>query len=227
MDLQTNQNPAANDSSETTRYEAFKQAFDWCAAAFGLVLLSPLMLVIGLLVKVTSPGPVFYRQVRTGKGHHPFLIYKFRSMRSDAEKNGAQWAQRNDPRVTPLGQFLRRTHLDEIPQLINVLKGEMSLVGPRPERPVFVSQLSEQIEGYPLRLAVKPGITGLAQVCHKYDESIEDVKVKLTYDLRYIQQKGFFYDLKIIWNTGVNLLTGKTFDVGAPSGETAEAKVKA
>ena len=198
------------------RYFLTKDLFDWCAAAAGLVLLLPVMIVIGFLVRLTSRGPIFYRQIRVGINNHPFLIYKFRTMRSDAEKNGPQWARRNDPRVTALGAFLRRTHLDEIPQLINVLKGEMSLVGPRPERPIFVSDLSQKIEGYPLRLRVKPGITGLAQVYHRYDESIEDVKVKLSWDLRYVQTCGFFMDIKIIFNTFISLVLGKTHDVGAP-----------
>ena len=199
-------------------YLQTKRLFDWCAAAFGLALLLPVVLVLALLVKLTSRGPVLYRQIRVGIDNQSFLIYKFRSMRMDAEKNGAQWARRNDPRVTPLGRFMRRTHLDELPQLINVLKGEMSLVGPRPERPIFVSDLSRKIEGYPLRLRVKPGITGLAQVHHRYDESIEDVKVKLDYDLTYVQSCGFLMDLKIILNTMWGLLTGRSFDVGAPSG---------
>ncbi|HOE95791.1 MAG TPA: sugar transferase [Candidatus Sumerlaeota bacterium] len=205
------------------RYFRTKTLFDWCAAASGLVLLAPVMFVIALAVRLTSRGPILYRQIRVGINNQPFLIYKFRTMRVDAEKDGAQWARRNDPRVTPIGRFLRRTHLDELPQLINVLKGEMSLVGPRPERPIFVSELSRQIEGYPLRLAVKPGITGLAQVHHRYDESIEDVKVKLHYDLAYVQSCGFGMDLKIIWNTFWSLLTGRTHDVGAPSGATTGA----
>src|SRR5262249_50539233 len=144
--------PASHQPEERSgHYFLTKSLFDWSAAAFGLIALSPVMFVIALLVKLTSRGPVFYRQVRVGHNNNCFMIYKFRSMRVDAEKNGAQWAQRNDPRVTALGGFLRRTHLDELPQLINVLKGEMSLVGPRPERPVFVSELSQKIEGYPLR----------------------------------------------------------------------------
>lgn len=195
-------------------YLLTKQFFDWIAALFGLVVLAPLMVVLGVLIKLTSPGPVFYRQLRVGYSNRPFLIYKFRTMRADAERGGAQWACRNDPRVTPFGRFLRRTHLDEIPQLINVLKGEMSLVGPRPERPIFVSQLSQQIDHYPLRLRVKPGITGLAQVSHGYDESIEDVKIKLDYDLRYIRQCGIITDFKIILGTFWTLVTGRTRDVG-------------
>jgi exopolysaccharide biosynthesis polyprenyl glycosylphosphotransferase len=203
---------------DRSHYRVAKNVFDWCAALVGLAVLSPIMLLIALAVRLTSRGPVIYRQVRVGINNRPFEIYKFRTMRMDAEKSGARWATRNDPRVTALGGLLRRTHLDELPQLINVLKGEMSLVGPRPERPIFVSELSKQIEGYPLRLQVKPGITGLAQVCHRYDESIDDVKVKLFYDLRYVQSCGLLMDLKIIWNTFLCLATGRTFDVGAPAG---------
>lgn len=199
-------------------YFLTKSLFDWTAAALGLIVLSPVMMLIAMLVRVSSKGPVFYRQVRVGHNNNCFLIYKFRTMQADAEKNGAQWAKRNDPRITALGGFLRRTHLDELPQLINVLKGEMSLVGPRPERPIFVSELSQKIEGYPLRLLVKPGITGLAQVHHRYDESIEDVKVKLHYDINYVKSCSFAMDLKIIWNTFWSLLLGKTHDVGAPAG---------
>jgi lipopolysaccharide/colanic/teichoic acid biosynthesis glycosyltransferase len=208
-----------HDLTHRSRYLLTKNLFDWSAAAFGIIALAPIMLLIGLLVKLTSRGPMYYRQVRVGHNNNCFLIYKFRTMRVDAEKNGAQWAQRDDPRVTFVGRFLRRTHLDELPQLINVLKGEMSLVGPRPERPIFVSELSKKIEGYPLRLLVKPGITGLAQVNHRYDESIEDVKVKLHYDINYVKKCSFAMDMKIIWNTFWSLLSGKTHDVGAPAGQ--------
>jgi exopolysaccharide biosynthesis polyprenyl glycosylphosphotransferase len=203
--------------AEREAYFMSKQLFDWLAAAFGLVLLSPLMLLVAAPLKLTSRGPVFYRQLRVGQNNQAFMIYKFRSMRVDAEKNGAQWARRDDPRVTPVGRFLRRTHLDELPQLFNVLKGEMSLVGPRPERPIFASELSLKIEGYPLRLAVKPGITGLAQVSHGYDQSLDDVAIKLQYDLRYIHQCGFWMDLRIIWSTFWSLITGRTRDVGTAS----------
>ena len=202
---------------EREGYLRLKSIFDWCAAAGGLFVLTPVMLIITLAIKLTSRGPVFYRQVRVGINNQPFLIYKFRSMRNDAEKNGAQWARRDDPRVTSLGKFLRRTHLDELPQLINVLKGEMSLVGPRPERPIFVSELSRKIESYPMRVRVKPGITGLAQVNHRYDESIEDVRIKLSYDLRYLESCGFLTDLKIILTTFWSLMTGRTRDVGLES----------
>jgi exopolysaccharide biosynthesis polyprenyl glycosylphosphotransferase len=206
------------DPAGSKHYLLTKSLFDWCTALAGLVVLSPIMLLLALAVRLTSRGPIIYRQVRVGHNNRLFEIYKFRTMRVDAEKDGVRWAARNDPRVTPLGGFLRRTHLDELPQLINVLKGEMSLVGPRPERPIFVSELSKQIEGYPLRLKVKPGITGLAQVYHRYDESLEDVKVKLAYDLRYVRSCGLLMDLKIIWNTFWRLFTGQTHDVGAPSG---------
>lgn len=206
----------AHPDSISFRYLLGKNLFDWCAAAGGLLLLAPVMLLIALLVKMSSHGPVLYRQIRVGINNRPFTIYKFRSMRLDAEKNGAQWASRNDPRVTALGRFLRRTHLDELPQLINVLKGEMSLVGPRPERPVFVSQLSSEIEGYPLRMCVKPGITGLAQVNHHADQSIDDVRIKLIYDLRYVQSCGFWMDLRIIMETFWSLVTGREReDLGA------------
>ncbi len=198
-------------------YLKAKLMFDWIAAAAGIVLILPIMLAIALAVRLSSPGPVFYRQLRVGHNNRPFMIYKFRTMGVDAEKHGAQWARRDDPRVTTLGRFLRRTHLDELPQLINVLKGEMSLVGPRPERPVFVSDLSSKIEGYPLRLRVRPGITGLAQVYHRYDETIEDVRIKLSYDLHYVELCGMRTDLQIIWNTFWRLATGRTKDVGATS----------
>lgn len=216
--ISTQQAPLDAQLASRGHYFLTKNMFDWCAAALGLVLLAPIMAFIALAVRLTSKGPILYRQVRVGRNDQPFSIYKFRTMRIDAEKAGAQWATRNDPRCTPIGAFLRRTHLDELPQLINVLKGEMSLVGPRPERPIFVSELSKQIEGYPLRVKVKPGITGLAQVCHRYDESIEDVKVKLHYDLTYVETCSMGTDVKIIWNTFINLVTGRTHDVGAPAG---------
>jgi lipopolysaccharide/colanic/teichoic acid biosynthesis glycosyltransferase len=194
-----------------------KGLLDWIGAALGMVVLTPVMLLIALAVRATSRGPALYRQVRVGYNNEPFLIYKFRTMGVDAERNGPQWARPNDPRVTWVGQFLRRTHLDELPQLINVMKGEMSLVGPRPERPIFVSELSRKIDGYPLRLCVKPGITGLAQVHYRYDESIDDVRVKLAYDLRYVRSCGVWMDLRIIWNTFRALATGRRQDAGEPT----------
>lgn len=170
----------------------------------------PLMAVVALVVKVTSKGPVLYSQERVGKGGKRFMIYKFRSMRIDAEKDsGPVWAQDDDPRLTCIGKFLRKSHLDELPQLINVIKGDMSLIGPRPERPFFVTKLKSEIAGYEKRLEVKPGITGLAQVRHKYDETIDDVKRKIKYDVIYIKKMCLMLDLKVLMWTVAVIFTGK------------------
>ncbi|MCK5082396.1 MAG: sugar transferase, partial [Candidatus Omnitrophica bacterium] len=172
--------------------------------------LSPLLLVTAVLVKLTSKGPILYSQVRVGKKGSLFKMYKFRTMKTDAEKEtGPVWATENDNRLTPIGGFLRKAHIDEIPQFINILKGEMSLIGPRPERPVFVEKFKEQIEGYEKRLAVKPGITGLAQVWHRYDETVEDVKKKLKYDLLYVKKMCFWADFGIIMRTFRVVATGE------------------
>jgi exopolysaccharide biosynthesis polyprenyl glycosylphosphotransferase len=168
----------------------------------GAILLSPVMLVVAILVKLTSPGPVFFRQQRVGLNDNVFTLYKFRSMRLDAEaETGPVWAQRDDPRVTPLGRWLRKLRLDELPQLFNVVRGEMSLVGPRPERPEFVSRLIEQIPYYSYRHCVKPGITGWAQINHKYGDTLEDAVIKLEYDLYYIKNLAISLDTFIIFHT--------------------------
>jgi exopolysaccharide biosynthesis polyprenyl glycosylphosphotransferase len=168
----------------------------------GVILLAPIMVVVAVLVKATSPGPVLYRQTRVGRHGAPFTIIKFRSMRADAERTtGAKWATRGDPRVTPLGGWLRKFRLDELPQLFNVVKGEMSIVGPRPERPEFVEQLSAKIPFYQQRLAVKPGITGWAQINYGYGETIEDTIKKLEYDLYYIKNLSFGLDFYIMFHT--------------------------
>lgn len=191
-------------------YFKIKPVFDYAGAALGLVVTAPLMGAIALAVKLDSRGPVLYKQVRVGRNGQTFEIYKFRSMVVDAEKNtGAVWASKHDPRVTRIGHFLRNYHLDELPQLINVLKGDMSLIGPRPERPDFVHHLSQNIEGYTGRLAVKPGITGLAQVLHKYDETLQDVRQKVRYDLDYIRTAGFLTDLRITWLTIKRMFVGQ------------------
>ena len=175
-----------------------KPALDYAGASAGLVLASPVMAAVALAVKMESSGPAIYKQERVGVDGKPFTIYKFRSMAVDAEKNtGAVWASKNDSRVTKVGRFIRKTHLDELPQLLNVLRGEMSLIGPRPERPDFVGYLKQNIEGYQRRTAIKPGITGLAQVLHKYDETLQDVRKKVRYDLEYIGGANFSTDLKI------------------------------
>ena len=157
---------------------------------------------MAIAVKVTSRGPVLYRQVRVGKNGAPFVVYKFRSMRDDAEAGtGAVWASKDDPRTTAIGKWLRQVRLDELPQFFNVLRGEMSLVGPRPERPEFVKTLSEQIPYYRQRHCVKPGITGWAQINHKYGDTLEDTITKLEYDLYYIKNLSPSLDAYIIFHT--------------------------
>ncbi|MCA9401482.1 MAG: exopolysaccharide biosynthesis polyprenyl glycosylphosphotransferase [Candidatus Omnitrophica bacterium] len=191
-------------------YAAAKRIFDFTAAMTGFIILSPLFLMTAVMVKLTSKGPILYKQVRVGQFGKEFEIYKFRSMKVDAEKEtGPVWAQANDNRLTPIGKFLRKSHIDEIPQLINVVKGEMSIIGPRPERPVFVEQFKREITGYEQRLEVKPGITGLAQVWHRYDETIQDVKKKLRYDLLYIRKMCFWADINIILRTFRVVVTGE------------------
>jgi len=191
-------------------YGIIKRIFDSMAALAGAVILSPFLLLTALLVKCTSKGPALYSQVRVGKGGLLFKIYKFRTMKEDAEKEtGPIWSPENDARLTLIGGFLRKTHIDELPQLINIFKGEMSLIGPRPERPVFVERFKEEIQGYENRLRVKPGITGLAQVWHRYDETIEDVKKKLKYDLLYIKKMCLWDDFSIALRTCRVILTGE------------------
>ena len=171
-------------------------------AAAGLVLTLPLMLIIALAVRFSSRGPILYRQMRMGRNGALFTLYKFRSMRADAEADtGAVWASRDDPRVTAVGRFIRGSRLDELPQLFNVVRAEMSLVGPRPERPEFVKALSEKIPYYQQRLAVRPGITGWAQINHKYGDTLEDTITKLEYDLYYIKNMSPGLDGYIIFHT--------------------------
>lgn len=190
-------------------YAIAKRIFDIVASILGLILLSPVIVLAALLVKIASPGPVLFKQIRVGKNGGHFEIYKFRTMRVDAEKEtGPVWAFKNDSRLIPAGKFLRKSRIDEIPQFINVLRGEMSIVGPRPERPVFVEKFIKEIPDYERRLMVKPGITGLAQVRHKYDETIEDVKTKIKYDLLYIKKLCFWTDLGILFRTVRVVLTG-------------------
>lgn len=188
---------------------AGKRLIDVCVSAVGLVLLSPLFLVIAALIRLDSTGPVFYRQVRVGLRGRPYLIWKFRSMRQDAEKAGPRWAQADDPRISRVGWWLRKTRADEFPQLINVIKGEMSLVGPRPERPVFVQDLRTVIPYYDIRHTVRPGVTGWAQVKFRYGASQEDSHTKLQYDLYYVKNLSFALDCNILTQTIRVMLLGE------------------
>ena len=188
---------------KSTVLSAGKRLLDLLAAVIGLVLATPLMLLVALAVRLTSSGPVLYQQTRVGLHGRIFTVHKFRSMRVDAEaETGPVWASRHgDPRVTPVGRFLRRSRLDELPQLWNVLKGDMSFVGPRPERPEFVAELTKKIPFYGQRHVVRPGLTGWAQVCYTYGASVEDALEKLQYDLFYIKNLSIALDLFIILKT--------------------------
>lgn len=186
-----------------------KRAFDLAASILMLPVLLPLIALLAVLVKLTSRGPVFYTQVRVGQDGRLFNMFKLRTMKVNAEhESGPVWAKKGDSRITPVGYILRMSHLDELPQIFNVLSGDMSLIGPRPERPHFVNPFRKQIPRYGKRLSVRPGVTGLAQVKHKYDETIEDVRKKLDYDLDYIERMGWKMDFKIIFLT-LATLTGK------------------
>ncbi len=241
--------PRCNLRSLDSGTRSAKRLTDVIGALILLALLWPVMILVALLVRLTSPGPIIFRQVRVGVnlrsrggdrrradqedpaedvgtpsrgarrraqsdrrtefayGRH-FTLYKFRTMRIDAEKNGAQFAVKGDSRVTPIGRLLRRTRLDELPQLWNVLKGEMSLVGPRPERPEFISDLSEQIPDYLQRLGIKPGLTGVAQIVNGYDNNIESFRRKVAFDVLYLQNCCWWNDVKILLRTIRVVLSG-------------------
>ena len=186
-----------------------KRLFDLMVSGGFLLLFMPLMLLTALLIRLESRGPVFYTQERVGQFGKSFTIYKFRSMRTDAEKNGAVWARKNDDRTTRVGRFIRRTRIDELPQIVNVFLGHMSFVGPRPERPMFVNELAAQIPYYHARHSVKPGITGWAQVKFPYGASVEDAMNKLQYDLYYVKNHSLFLDLMILLQTTQVVVLGK------------------
>lgn len=187
-----------------------KRIFDIACSAILIAVSAPIMLVAALAIKLESRGPVFYRQERVGLNSRPFLVTKFRSMRTDAEKDGKPvWAAAQDSRVTRVGQFIRRTRIDELPQLFNVLKGDMSLVGPRPERPYFVEQLTQEIPYYAVRHSIKPGLTGWAQVKYQYGSTVEDSAEKLQYDLYYVKNHSLVLDCVILVETVGVVLTGK------------------
>jgi exopolysaccharide biosynthesis polyprenyl glycosylphosphotransferase len=178
-----------------------KRMVDIAASASGLMILSPAMAVIWLLTRATSPGPGLYSQIRAGRYGEPFRIYKFRTMTQDAEKNGAEWAREADPRVTGLGRLLRKTRLDELPQLWNVLRGDMSLVGPRPERPELIREIEKEVPYFVFRQWMRPGLTGLAQIRHGYGGTVEDARIKLRHDLYYIKNFNILLDFQIILRT--------------------------
>jgi sugar transferase (PEP-CTERM system associated) len=179
-----------------------KRAFDLFASLLIFLVTLPVTAVTALLIYLEDGAPIFYRQERVGEDGYTFMVLKFRSMRKDAEKDGApKWASTGDPRTTRVGRIIRKLRIDEIPQILNVLKGEMSFVGPRPERPFFVEQLCEQVPYYNMRHSIKPGITGLAQVRYQYGASVEDAVQKLQYDLYYVKNNSLFLDLLILLDT--------------------------
>lgn len=200
-----------SDGFETGWYRAAtKRAFDVSAAISLLAVTWPIMLLTAAAVSLADRfrGPILYRQDRVGLNGEVFSVYKFRTMRVDAEESGAVWADHNDPRTTSIGNFLRQTRMDELPQLFNVLRGQMSMVGPRPERPVFVEHLNQQLDYYPQRHRIKPGITGWAQLCHPYGASVDDAKEKLQYDLYYLKNHSILLDLIIMFQTVEVVLVG-------------------
>ena len=235
--------PRRNIRSFSPGYRAVRRFLDIFGSLTILFFAWPFMVVAAVLVRLTSPGPVIFRQERTGVNLRskrsdrrrnpvvtapatedrrasadrraepafgkPFVIYKFRTMRNDAEKDGAQLATKNDPRITPVGNFLRHSRIDELPQLFNVLRGEMALVGPRPERPEFIEELSEAIPGYIDRLGIKPGLTGVAQILNGYDTDLESVERKVSFDLLYLQNCCLWNDIKILVRTIGVVVTGR------------------
>lgn len=203
--------PDASEGGQTSLfYRLFVRLLDLAfglAAGLCLALLGPL---IALLIRLDSPGPALFRQTRSGRGGAPFELVKFRSMVADAEAaSGAQWATEDDPRITRVGRFLRRTRLDELPQVLNILRGDIHLIGPRPERPEFIAQLEKEIPFYRARLAVKPGLTGWAQVRYRYGNTVEDALIKLEYDLYYIKNRSAGLDLRVLLQTVAVMLSFK------------------
>lgn len=192
-------------TQEKKYYLFFRRIVDIFVSIIGLIVSSPIILFFMLLIIIESPGSPIYQQVRVGQNGKYFKIYKLRSMRIDAEVNGAKWAEKNDPRVTRVGKFIRKTRIDELPQFYNILKGDMSLIGPRPERPEFTAQFNEEIPGFIFRLSVKPGLTGWAQINGGYDIS---PKEKFELDKFYIENFNLKMDIKILFKTIIVCLTG-------------------
>ncbi len=187
-------------------YSFIKRFFDIALSLIGTVVAFIPMIMIGIAIKIDSKGSVLYKQERLGKNGKSFTLYKFRSMHMDAEKNGLQWAEANDPRVTRVGRFLRNTHLDEIPQLINIITGDMSIIGPRPERAEFYKVFEQYIDGFSQRLLIKPGLTGLAQVNGGYNIGPEE---KIVFDIEYIKKRSLILDIKIFFKTIVVIFKRK------------------
>jgi len=196
-------------SKNKTIFNFTKRTLDIVLSLILIILLSPIFVLLAILIKTTSKGPILFKHKRISLNDAEFTIYKFRSMYTDAEKNGAMWTKddKTDPRITPIGRFMRKTHLDEIPQLVNILRGDISFVGPRPERPEFISGLKQNILYYDLRHAVKGGLTGWAQVNYKYGSSVEDAREKLRYDFYYIKNRNTFFDILIILKTIAKIFT--------------------
>ena len=192
-------------------YDRVKRGMDLCLSALMIVVAAPVVGLAWVLVRVTSRGPGFYSQTRVGRFGEPFVILKLRTMYHDCEaRSGARWSSKNDPRVTPVGRVLRKLHVDELPQLLNILRGDMSLIGPRPERPEFVGPLSEALPGYAERLRVRPGLTGLAQIQLPPDSDLESVRRKLVLDRVYVARCGLGLDLRLLVGTAV-YLSGVSF----------------
>ena len=189
--------------------KVIKRAFDICFSLAVLVFGAPLFILLALITKLTSKGPVFYKQERVGINGKPFYIYKYRSMTVDAEKNGPQLSKDNDPRITKWGQIMRKTRLDELPQFWNVLIGDMSVVGPRPERHHFIQQIVEKAPGYQLLLSIKPGITSIGQVYYGYAENVDQMCQRMLYDLRYLNEVNIQTDISIILQTVKVMFQGK------------------
>ncbi len=188
-------------------YDFLKRLFDLILSFLCLLIFFPLALIIAFLIKITSKGPVIYQQKRVGKNNKIFILYKFRTMIQEAEKEGPKWAERNDKRTTSIGKILRNTHLDEIPQLINILKGDLSFTGPRPERPEFVEKLKKEIPFFDVRHLIKPGLTGWAQINYRATTNLEEAKEKLCYDIYYVKNRSLFLDLLITIKTIRHLFT--------------------
>lgn len=186
-----------------------KRAFDICFSLFVMILGLPVFLLLMLITKITSEGPVFYKQQRIGINEEPFNIYKFRSMRVDAEKFGPQLSKDNDPRITKWGNIMRKTRLDELPQFWNVLRGDMSIVGPRPEREHFIQQIVKKAPGYKMLLSIKPGITSIGQVNYGYAENVDEMCQRMLFDLRYLNEVNIMTDINIILQTVKVMIQGK------------------